>query len=1809
MSGAGADAPRPCCVSGAVVGWSTWRGFARMAVLLLGIGAWAEESVHTVPYVPSASSEGHAGLVRIESRSGISGEVRVVAVDDAGQRVDAGVLSLGARTALEFGISALESGDASLGLTGTGPGEGDWRLELMTELDIEARAYARSEGFLTTLHDAALVSGEVELPFFNPGSETRRRSVLRLVNAGGAPATVSVRGVDDAGGSGGPATVDLGAWEARSYTAEELESGSAPGLTGSLGDGEGKWRLTLSAERGSAYATNLLLDASGVLSSVPGGVSRGGFHRVSLFPSASDGEGRQGLVRVVNRSAESAEVEIEAFDTTDRAYERLELMLGGDASGQFDSSDLEQGNAEKGLAGSTGSGEGDWWLELSSVTEIGVLSYVDTATGPLSALRGTAGVETETGMRYEALLWGESGEVRLLNAGGEPVSVRVSGTDDAGSLGGEAELTLAPWGARTLTATALTGGEAGMLGALGAGTGSWRLVLKADGELDVLSLVRGSGGVLSDVSRRGRPAGSPPRTEVVDASARGRPDLSVTASVSDAVPESGESFNLEAAVRNRGGAVAPATTLRYYRSTDGTIATSDTQVGTDAVAALAAGNSTSGSMSLTAPEALGTYYYGACVDEVQDESDTMNNCSAPVTITVPDSQGSAPDLVVVAASVDEPRPGPGTDFTLSATVRNVGGGRAASTTLRYYRSTDPAIASGDLEVGTDSLEALGPSGDSTQSIALAAPTAPGTYYFGACVDAVADEDNTVNNCSFSVEVAVPEPPRYPDLVVESPLASDASPNPGGTFTLSATVTNAGDGGSAATTLRYYRSTDATISGSDTAVGTDAVGALKGSGTSAESISLTAPTAAGTYYYGACVDEVEGESDTTNNCSASVKVDVEDPTAPDLQVGTPTASDASPETGGSFTLSATVTNAGDGGSAATTLRYYRSTDATIRGSDTEVGTDAVGALSASGTSAESISLTAPTTAGTYYYGACVDTVTDESDTTNNCSSAVTVMVTAGGTAPDLVVLGPNVTDSSPEPGGSFTLIVTVHNQGDARSAATTVRYYRSTDATITTSDTLEGTEANVSLAPSTNSGKTISLTAPSTAGTYYYGACVDAVAGESDTTNNCSASVKVDVENPTAPDLRVGTPAASDASPETGGPFTLSATVTNAGDGGSAATTLRYYRSTDATITRSDAEVGTDAVGALAASGASAESISLTAPSTAGAYYYGACVDAVEGESDTTNNCSASVKVDVGDPTAPDLQVGTPAASDARPGTGGPFTLSATVTNAGDGGSAATTLRYYRSTDATISGSDAEVGTDAVGALAASGASAESISLTAPSTAGAYYYGACVDAVEGESDTTNNCSVSVKVDVEDSTAPDLQVGTPEASDARPETGGSFTLSATVTNAGGGGSAATTLRYYRSTDATISGSDAEVGTDAVGALAASGASAESISLTAPSTASAYYYGACVDAVEGESDTTNNCSASVKVNVEDPAAPDLQVGTPTASDASPETGGSFTLSATVTNAGDGGSAATTLRYYRSADATITRSDAEVGTDAVGTLGASGASAESISLTAPSTAGTYYYGACVDAVSGESDTTNNCSTGLQVVVATSGPDLVIEDASVNSRRPDIGTTFTLSATVRNQGADPASATTLRYYRSTDATISTSDTEVGTDSVGALAAGGDSDQSITLTAPSSAGTYYYGACVDTVTAESDTTNNCSTGVRVIVRDPNKPDLVPTFILVAVGANVGITIRVENRGGVASPASTLRFYQSTDSTITTADTEVGTSAVPELEPDAHHSSSMSLDRPAIDVYYGGCVDEVANEVTANNNCSPGLPSS
>lgn len=121
-----------------------------------------------------------------------------------------------------------------------------------------------------------------------------------------------------------------------------------------------------------------------------------------------------------------------------------------------------------------------------------------------------------------------------------------------------------------------------------------------------------------------------------------------------------------------------------------------------------------------------------------------------------------------------------------------------------------------------------------------------------------------------------------------------------------------------------------------------------------------------------------------------------------------------------------------------------------------------------------------------------------------------------------------------------------------------------------------------------------------------------------------------------------------------------------------------------------------------------------------------------------------------------------------------------------------------------------------------------------------------------------------------------------------------------------------------------------------------------------------------------------------------------------------------------------------------------------------------------------------------------------LVTIVLSGSPDLVIDTFAVLDHMPETGENILIGATVRNQGNGSSNSTTLRYYRSTDATISTTDTQIGTDPIPSLSPGGSSSPS-TLVSISSAGTYWLGACVDAVSGESSTSNNCSTGVQVTV--------------------------------------------------------------------------------------------------------------
>ncbi len=654
------------------------------------------------------------------------------------------------------------------------------------------------------------------------------------------------------------------------------------------------------------------------------------------------------------------------------------------------------------------------------------------------------------------------------------------------------------------------------------GSGVEDLLTSADGLID-------PSGVALGVDSQ---SGSGPSQGTGGGGGGNAPDLVVEApTVSTSSPAAGASFTLRARVRNQGNDRSSSTTLRYYRSTDATVSTSDTEVGTDPVGSLSASRTSSESISLRAPSSTGTYYYGACVQSVTGETNTGNNCSATVSVTIGGAtqtrtafESSNPSGYTRITLDDGGRVwGVPTKFTTDSNT-----GTVAYMVLGSLKGCAFANAEADGQriayVKTQSLGRLSNYGSDT--VCRKASSQWSSSWNGLRITHIRffDESSPTNVSEAVYNASTGQielgggggnnggggTAPSPDLVVDAPAVSNSSPTAGASFTLRATVRNQGTGRSGSTTLRYYRSTDAAISTSDTEVGTDPVSTLSASRTSSESIFLSAPSNADTYYYGACVESVSDESDTGNNCSSAVTVTVGAAPAPDLIVEAPTVSNSSPTAGASFTLRATVRNQGNGRSSSTTLRYYRSTDATVSTSDTEVGTDPVTTLSASRTSAESISLPAPSSAGTYYYGACVESVRDETDTGNNCSSAVTVTV-GSAPAPDLVVDAPAVSNSSPTAGTSFRLSATVRNQGTGQSASTTVRFYRSSDGTISASDTEVGSAHTVGgLAASRTSTHSTDLTAPSSAGTYYYGACVGSVSGETNSGNNCSSAVTVTV---------------------------------------------------------------------------------------------------------------------------------------------------------------------------------------------------------------------------------------------------------------------------------------------------------------------------------------------------------------------------------------------------------------------------------------------------------------------------------------------------------------------------------------------------------------------------------------------------------------------------------------------------------------------------------------------------------------------------
>ena len=229
-----------------------------------------------------------------------------------------------------------------------------------------------------------------------------------------------------------------------------------------------------------------------------------------LAAAALERDGRQGFVRVVNHSDRAGDVRIVATDDAGTSPDAVTLSLEPNETQAFNSQDLEDGNADKGLSGGTGAGTGDWRLQFESELGIEVGAYIRTTDGFLTAVHDLVAFDGFTDSYYVPVFnpasnVNQRSRLRLINPDPEnELKVTITARDDAGTAGESAvELQLDAGSARTLTAPELEVGGEGVSGAFGDGAGKWRLFVESDGEIQVVNLLDSVTGDLTNLSAPG----------------------------------------------------------------------------------------------------------------------------------------------------------------------------------------------------------------------------------------------------------------------------------------------------------------------------------------------------------------------------------------------------------------------------------------------------------------------------------------------------------------------------------------------------------------------------------------------------------------------------------------------------------------------------------------------------------------------------------------------------------------------------------------------------------------------------------------------------------------------------------------------------------------------------------------------------------------------------------------------------------------------------------------------------------------------------------------------------------------------------------------------------------------------------------------------------------------------------------------------------------------------------------------------------------------------------------------------------------
>ena len=615
----------------------------------------------------------------------------------------------------------------------------------------------------------------------------------------------------------------------------------------------------------------------------------------------------------------------------------------------------------------------------------------------------------------------------------------------------------------------------------------------------------------------------------------------------------GQAFTLEVTVTDQGGTGLANTATVTVNLTDVNEAPAVTGF-TTSIAENSALGTVVGSVSVSDPDAGDTFSYA--LTNGNTAGAFAIDASGQITVANP----AALDFETV----------PGQAFTLEVTVTDQGGAGLASAATVTVNLTDvneaPAVTGFTTSIAENS--ALG---TVVGSVSVSDPDAGDTFSYALT--------NGNTGGAFAIDA-------NGQITVANPAALDFETVPGQAFTLEVTVTDQGGAGLASTATVTVNLTDVNEAPAVTGF-TTSIAENSALGTVVGSVSVSDPDAGDTFSYAL----------TNGNTGGAFAIDA----SGQITVANPAALDFETVPGQAFTLEVTVTDQGGTGLASTATVTVNLTDVNEAPAVTGF-TTSIAENSALGTVVGSVSVSDPDAGDTFSYAI----------TNGNTGGAFAI--DASG---QITVANPAALDFETVPGQSFTLEVTVTDQGGAGLAST---------ATVTVN------LSDVNEAPSVT-GFTTAIAENSALGTVVGSVSVsDPDAGDTFsyalTNGNTAGAFAIDASG----QITVANPAALDFETVPGQSFTLEVTVTDQGGAGLASTATVTVNLTD--VNEAPAVTGfTTSIAENSALGTVVGSVSVSDPDAGDTFSYAL----TNGNTSGAFAIDASGQITVANPAALDFE--------------------------------------------------------------------------------------------------------------------------------------------------------------------------------------------------------------------------------------------------------------------------------------------------------------------------------------------------------------------------------------------------------------------------------------------------------------------------------------------------------------------------------------------------------------------------------------------